>query len=532
MTRVGARGWGRILWAWWAVITGLGCLLILMAFFNSALFELKSQEVQIATKVERLRQVFAPLRDRQVSLPLGVMNTFGAGELTYERLSGLRLEGAPFFKFYYAKADGHPVLARDHEDPLPAWMLARMAQFHFDSPGSLGAVRPDPRHGVPVAGEPESYLLWFGRDNRGELFVEQVDLDYIFGPWLKSQLHEVGLDDARTTLLTPKETWKINGTPDMHVVERSRIMGSPALHSGWVYYIATFFPDDKSPFQKVRLEVNSDATLDKVMHAFGLGLLAFLAVMLSFAATIFVATRTTQRELALAQARSNFTAMVSHELKTPVAAIRLYGEILVNKLVDDPAKVDEYHQTIMDESARLQRLIENLLDLGKIERGARTYELASLDANRMVEEAIAQALAAHPADARYTLERDLAPDLPPILADRDAARQAIANLVHNALKYGGEPPEMLVRTRQVGNSVEVEVLDRGPGIPVTRRKSIFEPYVRLENEARRETQGTGLGLALVKGYMDGQGGSVAVDDRPGGGSTFRLHFPIADMSKK
>jgi two-component system sensor histidine kinase KdpD len=173
----------------------------------------------------------------------------------------------------------------------------------------------------------------------------------------------------------------------------------------------------------------------------------------------------------------------------------------------------------MAEAGRLQRLIENLLDLGKIERGARTYALAAHDLAALVEEAIAQATSAPPGP--YELTRELTPGIS-IEADADAARQAIANLVHNALKYGGG--QLTVSTRRDGDWGVVDVADRGPGIPEGRRKAIFEPYVRLEDEARRESQGTGLGLALVKGYMDGQGGSVKVEPRPGGGSVFSLRF--------
>ncbi|MNY15052.1 Sensor histidine kinase TmoS [compost metagenome] len=102
--------------------------------------------------------------------------------------------------------------------------------------------------------------------------------------------------------------------------------------------------------------------------------------------------------------------------------------------------------------------------------------------------------------------------------------RAVSNVVHNALKYGGDPAQVKVTTRQANGRLLVEIADRGPGIPASKRKAIFEPYTRLVQEERRSHPGTGLGLALVKAFTEGQGGQVVVLGNEGGGSLFRLSF--------
>ncbi|MDB5099501.1 MAG: phoR 3 [Cyanobacteria bacterium RYN_339] len=513
--------WTRALWVWWVVLTALGLGLIVAGFLNSSLYRLKEREADITPKVQQLRDAFAPLRQRVLDVPLAILNDFEGGKLSLERLNGQRLVGQPFVHLWVLDAAGKSAFPDDKEAPPPAWVVQLVHDVKTEGTG-LAPLRPMP--GIVRPGRPASYLVWVAHDDHGRSLVSQCDLDFIFGPWLKGQVDALKLGDGVAfRVLSHEETWKRRHHGwRVHVSGKSRILRGHPVNSAWEFYLPTFFPDDARPFQQILVEVDGYAELTQVTRSYALILGAFALVMLSFALSLFLAARNVKRELALADARSNFTAMVSHELKTPVAAIRMYGEILVNKLVDDPAKVEEYHHTIMDEAARLQRLIENLLDLGKIERGNRTYALSPQPLNALVEEAIAQSITGIPPG--YTLARDLAPDLPPVQADPDAARQAIANLVSNALKYGGKPADVAVTTRREGAHVLVEVSDRGPGIPENRRKAIFEPYVRLEDEARRESQGTGLGLALVKGYMEGQGGSAKVEPRAGGGSTFSLKF--------
>ncbi|MBM3271048.1 MAG: HAMP domain-containing histidine kinase [Candidatus Sericytochromatia bacterium] len=241
------------------------------------------------------------------------------------------------------------------------------------------------------------------------------------------------------------------------------------------------------------------------------------------AGALRVSLRALTREVELAKAKANFTAMVSHELRTPIAVLRMHAEALRDDLVVDRGKRHEFLDSMAQEALRLQRLIENLLDLGRVERGAKLYRLVPSDLAAIAHQAVAQARQAF-GDAAPEIEIEAAAGLPRALADPDAAQQAIANLVHNALKYGGDPPEVGVGISHGHGRVRVAVLDRGPGIPPEQRESVFDPYVRVGQEITRTSQGLGLGLALVRAYMRGQGGTVVLKDRPGGGSVFELDF--------
>ncbi len=492
----------------------LGLVLWVSALSQAVTGELRARQAEAAPRVKQLRDAFGQLRDRQHDVPRGLLEDFQRERLTLGGLVGVRLQAEPFFNVALVDARGRHLLAGDRSDAPPAWAVAAAAAL--PPTGWLVALRPLP--GVHALGAPAGgYLLLAAHHPHGQLLLANANLAHVFGPWLAAQAAAAGL--AHVDVLGPEATWR----PEPPLP--AALPGLPP--TAWSYRVATFFPEGAHPFQQVRVVVDAESDVRRLVAKYVLALATFALVMGSLALSITLAARDVRRALALAAARSNFTAMVGHELRTPVAAIRMYGEILVHGLVQDPTKTACYHRTILREAGRLQRLIEHLLDLGKIERGACTYALAPYDANELVETAIAEALAATPADAVYQIERTLAPMLPAARADRVAATQAIANLVSNALKYGGKPPQVHVVTRHQGDTVVVEVLDRGPGIPPAQRQAIFEPFVRLEDEARRESQGTGLGLALIKGYMEGQGGHVCVEERAGGGSVFRLTFPAA-----
>ena len=227
--------------------------------------------------------------------------------------------------------------------------------------------------------------------------------------------------------------------------------------------------------------------------------------------------------LTLADEKSNFTSMVSHELKAPVASIRLYAEMLRDNVVVSETKRKKFYATIADEAIRLQALIDNLLDLGRIQSGNKSYRLGPVPLEGLIEEAIRLANAAMPARVDDIRRGRMVPGAR-VLADRTVAVQAITNLITNGLKYGAGRPIELEVERQ-GPNTHVRVADRGAGISPADRERIFEPYVRAGSEDTREASGTGLGLALVRAYMLGHdGGAVDFADRPGGGTVFTLTF--------
>jgi two-component system, OmpR family, sensor histidine kinase KdpD len=209
---------------------------------------------------------------------------------------------------------------------------------------------------------------------------------------------------------------------------------------------------------------------------------------------------------------------VSHDLRSPLTAMITSGEALGSPALE-PDERAELSAAVVDEGARLERLIEKLLDLSRLQSGAAPPRPEWVD----VGEVLAQALE-HIADAglvRLQVDRDL----PPLRADAAQLERAFANLMENAVTHGGGQP-VSVRARAVGPRLVIRVVDRGPGIPTTEQHRIFEPFYRREADGRR-TLGSGLGLAIVRGFVEANGGAVRVESLPGQGSVFVVEFPLA-----
>ncbi|MCC6552081.1 MAG: HAMP domain-containing histidine kinase [Polyangiaceae bacterium] len=235
------------------------------------------------------------------------------------------------------------------------------------------------------------------------------------------------------------------------------------------------------------------------------------------------------KERRLAALKSDFVANVSHELKTPLSLIRMFGELLLGGRVPTDDKRRQYLQIIVSESERLTALIENVLDFAKVERGKAGYEFARGD----VGEVVARSVDLY----RYRAEREgvdvdlaVAEDLPPARIDARALELAIMNLLDNALKYAkdGGRVDVSVARAQVGERVEVRVTDRGPGIEPEEQEHIFERFVRGRRASEQRVRGSGIGLALVKHIAESHGGRVSVRSpvtADGRGSEFLLALP-------
>jgi len=243
--------------------------------------------------------------------------------------------------------------------------------------------------------------------------------------------------------------------------------------------------------------------------------------------TFFVAYllwRDLKRELQLSEMRSHFVSSVSHELKTPLTSIRMFAETLRLGRFTDGKKQDEYLETIVEESERLTRLLDSVLDFSQIERGRKTYRLrkASIaDVVRATVRAVEYPLKREGFDLRVEIEDDAS-----ALLDADAVQQALLNLVVNAMKYSGESREIDLRLSSQDGQARIEVRDRGVGIPLQEQARIFESFYRVETEENRRIPGAGLGLALVEHVAKGHGGRVLVESAPGRGSTFTLELPL------
>jgi len=232
-----------------------------------------------------------------------------------------------------------------------------------------------------------------------------------------------------------------------------------------------------------------------------------------------------RRESEMARLKSDFVANVSHDLKTPLSLIRMFAETLeMNRVADEPTR-REYYGVITRESERLTRLIDNVLDFSRIEGGRQRYDIFPGAVEPLVQEVL-EAFRYPLAQQGFTVDVDIEPDLPDVPLDAAATKQALANLVDNAIKYSGERRCLSVTARLAGDEMTLAVADRGIGIAPSETRRIFEKFYRIGRSETQGRRGSGVGLALVKHIVEAHGGRVSVDSRAGEGSCFTLHLPL------
>ena len=242
------------------------------------------------------------------------------------------------------------------------------------------------------------------------------------------------------------------------------------------------------------------------------------------------AWRAFRRQQQLNEMQSNFVSSVTHELRAPIASVRLMAEGLDTGRVSGEGKLREYHRFIVRECARLSSLIENVLDFSRIERDARRYDLEPTDLGKLITgvDALMKPVAA---DAGVRLAYKLNAsrpdeDAPQPHIDGRAIQQALVNLIDNAIKNSPPVGQVEVTITQSTN-LTIRVSDAGPGIPVADRRRIFERFYRRGSELRRQTTGVGIGLSIVKHIVDAHRGIIRVDDNENGGSSFVIELPLA-----
>jgi two-component system sensor histidine kinase SenX3 len=257
------------------------------------------------------------------------------------------------------------------------------------------------------------------------------------------------------------------------------------------------------------------------------GILLFLSVLLVAVVisgmvlnTIFLV-----REIRRNEQHNAFINAVTHELKTPVASIRLYLETLQTRDVDE-AKRREFYGTMLKDSDRLLSTIEQILRTGRVGSATNKLNVSPVDLGGVVEECLARARTLH----RVSPEALSYVAGPPvtILGDQDEVRAAVSNLIDNAVKYSGPEVNVRVETAKVdGKYASVRVSDQGAGIPKAELKRIFKRFYRVPGPLASRVKGTGLGLYIVRSVAKRHGGLAWAESQgPGRGSTFVLQFPI------
>jgi len=249
----------------------------------------------------------------------------------------------------------------------------------------------------------------------------------------------------------------------------------------------------------------------------GLGLILVLSIIACGSMLFWLA----RRNMIEAARKTSFVSNVSHELKTPLTTIRMYAEMLGERRVTDASKREHYLRVIIEQSHRLTRLVNNVLDFSRLEQRRKRYVLELLDP---VEEARAIVEAQRPRieKAGMALRIDMPESASQWRIDRDVLEQALLNLIDNAIKYAASGAELTIAWRDAGL---FEVCDRGPGIPAGQRERIFRSFHRLDDSITARQSGCGLGLTIARKLLRGFGGDLRYEERRGGGACFVLVLP-------
>jgi signal transduction histidine kinase len=370
--------------------------------------------------------------------------------------------------------------------------------------------------------------------NRKYLFVHHQGA-YLFYP-LKEQNSFAGVllnegfvvdDLIAGTISKTLDTYHANHAgPDMAITisdENKRVLFANAPAQNGYLLESNFDP----PFSNWKAGVGlkdtnlDDLTRNSFLHSAGATVLVLIVLLFGIALTI----RATDREARLAQAKSNFVANVSHELKTPLSLLSLFSEILELGRVNSEEKKTEYYRIIRHESLRLNKVIDNILDFSKIEAGRKTYNFAHSDMGEVIENVLSS-YRYQIINSGFDIQTNIQPDLPSVLIDREAMAQAISNLVDNAIKYSGDVKQLSIKTEMLGSDLSIEIADRGIGIPRAEQAKVFEKFYRVGNGLVHDVKGSGLGLSLVKHIIESHKGTISVESDVGKGSRFTILLPL------
>lgn len=363
-------------------------------------------------------------------------------------------------------------------------------------------------------------LRLFGADRSRQVVlwrIAQTDLlggvlrlaDFESGPFQKlaEELAATGIGWSISEAGGGRELLAHGGPPLVAPSTRSTSLGDTAL------LVEAFSTPEFSPLEE-------DVLRRQLLFA---GLALILLVILASTYFIFRALR---REAEISALQKDFVAAVSHEFRTPLTAIRQLTEMLASERYSDPDKIPGYYRVLDRESSRLQRMVEDLLDFGRMEAGAKTYHPETLDMALLLSDIMTEFRQEYELGSD-ALDLETGADLD-VRVDREALTRAIWNLLDNAVKYSSGEPQISVRARRVDAHVVVEVSDEGIGIEPEDQQRVFDKFVRGTSARRVQTKGTGLGLAMVRKIIEDHGGAIRLRSTVGEGTTLTVHLKAVD----
>lgn len=310
---------------------------------------------------------------------------------------------------------------------------------------------------------------------------------------------------------------------------RPAALSHPGFRTAWKRPFVATEIGETLPHWEVALYLLDPAKLTRSARTLKLTLGAVIGLLvLAIGAGSWLIVTDLNRQLTLARQKTDFVSNVSHELKTPLTSIRMFSELLAEGRVTDPTRQRSYLGIITAETARLSRLINNVLDFARLERGEKKYHFQICDLNNLLRDT-AETYRPHLEANGFQFNCELSESPVMVNGDRDALAQVIVNLLSNAEKYSDSHKEISVRLDQQSNPVphvQVKVLDRGLGVPGGSEEKIFEQFYRAHDSLSSGIQGSGLGLTLARQIARAHGGEVAYESRDGGGSCFTLRLPL------
>lgn len=354
-------------------------------------------------------------------------------------------------------------------------------------------------------GGKETYLCFWQTDPSAALLVSE---DFLGSQWWPQIVSEQG-----------KELESVLYNSDGHV-----LFGSESSEASPLAVVQDIMIDNL-PWRIQIWPANPEVVQKEVRQRKSLfiAVLAFIGVLLIFGS--YITVRIVKRELEISRMRADFVSTVSHEFRSPLTGIRHLGEMLLDNRVTDRTKQRGYYKMIVQESDRLTRLVENILDFSRMEEGRKEFRFRPLRTFAWLRELVKDFKAEIAAEG-IDIVAGIPEDLPQISADKEALGSAVHNLLDNAVKYSPGEKTVWITVERKEGEIKIAVRDKGVGISEQDRKYIFDRFYRAKAEISKRVKGAGLGLSLVRYIVEAHSGRVECESRPGEGSTFSIHIPV------
>ena len=290
------------------------------------------------------------------------------------------------------------------------------------------------------------------------------------------------------------------------------------------YLVAENFTQSFSAWKVALFERSGKSVEQLAGREKRLYLTLFVGILAVMLIGIIILARAVIHETEISRMKSEFVSNVTHELKTPLSLIRMFGETLDSGIVTEEGKRKEFYGIIRKESERLTHLINNVLDFSRMDAGIKEYQFEETDLVTLVRHSL-EAYRFHIRDKGFDIESKLPEDPLMLQLDNDAISQALLNLLSNAVKYSEDRKYIWVEVSANSESACLSVVDQGIGIAKDEQKKIFDKFYRVSDTRMKQSRGSGLGLTLTRHIVKAHGGTIDVESEPGKGSRFTITIP-------